>query len=101
MPVLTPITLGDEDNSGVLLPVIDHFAITIGNGNADFVETGDTEIGSPATAGDISNDTIKFGSGAGDFVELGTVTAFSNDDATASATGDIQGDAIIFGDGTI
>ena len=88
-PPVTTITLGDDDNSGVLLPVITNYVITLGNGSGDFVETGDTEIGSAATAGDISFDTIKFGSGGGDFVQVGTATGFSNGDANANATGTI------------
>jgi hypothetical protein len=88
----TKIKLGNGDNMGVSLPVIDDYAIIIGTGANDFVKAG----GAGATTADISNSTIKFGGGAANLVEV-TTLAETSDNATATSA--ITNDSISFGKG--
>jgi hypothetical protein len=84
-----------DDTPGYFVLATDHEVVT-GTQNA----TAD------ATTGDISNDTIQFGNGDGDFIEEGQAiaTAYATDStgkatANASAVGDIAHDVITFGSG--
>jgi hypothetical protein len=113
----TKIKLGDGDNMGVSLPVIDDYSITIGTGANDFVQTAATATGTDTasvTAGGITNSTIKFGNGDQNIVQVGaynvTATATgANNDSTAGLTiagttsiggSTTTGDVISFGNGS-